>query len=205
MTPEPTTPPRRPRQCHVPNCLGHSDERTAAVFCSRCQGPRWTLVKPASAPDPLDYVCIRCRAVLAGRPAADPLPTPETLERLARGRQSQPGGFLKRVEPPAISGASGRVRRRSPARGTPGGSPGGATQAAYRALPLPHDPMGPGPDAEPERVRPDHQGRARPRPPRGLAGHSPGGAEAGSVPLPPVRGEQAAGGPPHPAASAGRL
>jgi DNA-directed RNA polymerase subunit RPC12/RpoP len=72
---KPTTPTRRSSRCHVPHCLGHADERSAAVTCTRCQGQRWVLVKPASAPDPTDYVCIRCRAVLAGRNASDPLVT----------------------------------------------------------------------------------------------------------------------------------
>jgi hypothetical protein len=72
---KPTTAAPRPNPCHVSSCLGHADERTAAVACARCQGPRWTLTKRASAPDPLDYACTRCRAVLAGRSAADPLVT----------------------------------------------------------------------------------------------------------------------------------
>ena len=60
-------------RCHIASCLGHADERTAEVACSRCQGQRWTLVRPATAPDPTDYVCIRCKAVLAGRNASDPV------------------------------------------------------------------------------------------------------------------------------------
>jgi DNA-directed RNA polymerase subunit RPC12/RpoP len=61
--------------CGVSNCLGHADERTAEVVCTRCRGRRWVLVKPASAPDPTDYTCRRCRAVLAGTNASDPLVT----------------------------------------------------------------------------------------------------------------------------------
>lgn len=55
--------------CYVPRCLGHADERTAEVSCIRCQGQRWVLVTPQSAPDPTDYFCQRCRAVLAGKNA----------------------------------------------------------------------------------------------------------------------------------------
>jgi len=58
-------------RCHIPSCLGHADERTAEVACARCAGQRWILVRPASAPDPTDFVCIRCKAVLAGRNASD--------------------------------------------------------------------------------------------------------------------------------------
>ncbi len=39
-------------KCHIPSCLGHADERTAEATCTQCQGHRWVLVKPASAPDP---------------------------------------------------------------------------------------------------------------------------------------------------------
>lgn len=61
--------PRR----HIPSCLGDADERTAEVACARCTGPRWILVRPATAPDPTNYVCIRCKAVLAGGNAPDPV------------------------------------------------------------------------------------------------------------------------------------
>jgi hypothetical protein len=71
----------RPR-CHVSNCLGHADERTAEVTCSRCQGQRGILVRPASAPDP-SYVCARCTRVLAGYVnVKDPLASPEVRARL---------------------------------------------------------------------------------------------------------------------------
>lgn len=57
-------------KCHIPSCLGHSGEQTAEAACTRCGGPRWTLLVPT------DYLCLRCRAVLAGRPAMDPLQQP---------------------------------------------------------------------------------------------------------------------------------
>jgi hypothetical protein len=60
-------------RCHIPSCLGHADERTAEVACARCAGQRWILVRPATAPDPTDYVRIRCKAVLAARNASDPV------------------------------------------------------------------------------------------------------------------------------------
>jgi hypothetical protein len=55
----------------------------------------------AGAPQALTeggYVCLRCRGALAGRNVADPLPTPETLDRLAQARQSSPGGRFHRKE-----------------------------------------------------------------------------------------------------------
>ena len=58
-------------RCHIPSCLGHADERTAEVACARCAGQRWILVRPATAPDPTNYLCIRCKAALAGKSASD--------------------------------------------------------------------------------------------------------------------------------------
>jgi hypothetical protein len=49
--------------------------------CTRCGGTRWI---PATLPTAHAYTCQRCRAVLAGRPAADPLIAPEARERLSR-------------------------------------------------------------------------------------------------------------------------
>lgn len=72
---DPITAAPRPTTCRVSNCLGHADERSAEVVCVRCRGRRWILVKPASAPDPTEYSCHRCRAALAGKNAADPLAT----------------------------------------------------------------------------------------------------------------------------------
>lgn len=77
-------------------CLGHADQRTAGVTCSRCHGTRWMLVRPASAPDP-SYTCQRCTHVLAGYQAvADPLGvrvSPEAraarVEGLRRAREIQ--------------------------------------------------------------------------------------------------------------------
>lgn len=62
-------------RCHVSNCLGHADERTAEVRCTRCQGVRWVVVTPIPAPDPTGYVCRRCQAAVTGRYVVDPLPT----------------------------------------------------------------------------------------------------------------------------------
>src|SRR5262245_56303132 len=49
-----------------------------AVACARCGGERW----PVDPPTP--FVCIRCRAVLAGKNAVDPLGTPGKREAPAR-------------------------------------------------------------------------------------------------------------------------
>jgi hypothetical protein len=80
--------------CPVSNCLGHADARPVEVVCVRCLGPRWILVKPASAPDPAGYTCQRCRAALAGKNALDPLATDAQRaagRRLAGGnRHDQP-------------------------------------------------------------------------------------------------------------------
>jgi hypothetical protein len=71
--------------CPAPRCLGHADERTAEVICSRCAGRRWVLVRPRSAPDPSPYLCRRCRAVLDGaRHVLDPLVTAEQRARFAQ-------------------------------------------------------------------------------------------------------------------------
>jgi hypothetical protein len=70
--PQPLSPKPMPK-CPAPRCLGHADERSAAVVCSRCAGRRWVLVRPRSAPDPDPFTCQRCTAVLAERDALDPL------------------------------------------------------------------------------------------------------------------------------------
>ena len=44
-------------------------EKTWEVTCTRCKGKRWTWAIERD----LGYVCIRCRAVLAGKNAVDPL------------------------------------------------------------------------------------------------------------------------------------
>lgn len=78
-------------KCNVPSCLGHADERTAEVICTRCQSQRWTLVRPASAPDPDAFLCHRCRVLLAGGNVVDPLVTltPAKLEALSRARAAR--------------------------------------------------------------------------------------------------------------------
>lgn len=85
-------------KCHIPKCLGHADERTAAADCSRCGMRRWVLVTPARAPEPTDYSCQRCRAVLAGRNSVDPLMTDAQRERLAQARQSPRARIFHRKE-----------------------------------------------------------------------------------------------------------
>jgi hypothetical protein len=59
--------------------------RIVEADCARCDRTLW----PAG-PVPEGWICHRCRAVLAGRNAVDPLVivTPERLERLARARQA---------------------------------------------------------------------------------------------------------------------
>jgi len=75
-------------KCHLRTCLGHTDERTAEVICTRCRRTYWTPIRPASLPDPQDFTCRRCQVVLAGGNAVDPLVTvtPERLERLQAAR-----------------------------------------------------------------------------------------------------------------------
>jgi DNA-directed RNA polymerase subunit RPC12/RpoP len=69
--------------------LGQADERSADVLCARCSGQRFVLVRPAAAPDPTDYVCIRCRAVLAGRNVSDSLLSPERRAQLTEAAQAR--------------------------------------------------------------------------------------------------------------------
>ena len=98
-------------KCHIRRCLGHADQRSVEVICTRCTGQRWIPMPylpldrhgRAGAPQNLTeggFVCARCRGVLARRNVVDPLPTPETLERLAQARQSNPGGLFHRKEAP---------------------------------------------------------------------------------------------------------
>lgn len=49
--------------------------------CTRCQGVRWPT---RAGQDPAPFVCHRCRAVLAGRNAADPRDAPSEAQRAAR-------------------------------------------------------------------------------------------------------------------------
>ena len=70
-----------------------------SAICTRCGGERW----PDAVPEG-PYTCQRCRAVLAGRPADDPLGSPAQQaarkaagergrQRFARGKfPSGPGG-----------------------------------------------------------------------------------------------------------------
>jgi len=44
-------------RCHIPNCLGHADQRTAEVTCARCSGSRWIPITPA--PDELHVRPVR--------------------------------------------------------------------------------------------------------------------------------------------------
>jgi hypothetical protein len=71
------------RKCHIPSCLGHAEERTEQVTCTRCGGQRWTLV-PNGQPVLEEYTCTRCRAVLAGRNAADPMVSADRRAHLAQ-------------------------------------------------------------------------------------------------------------------------
>lgn len=107
-------------KCHISNCLGHHDERTAAVRCTRCERQLWTLIRPASAPDPSGYFCLRCRAALAGRNVVDPLVTDARRAQLAqaRNRHDQPiqqgkaGGIPLESEEPVVPAPSRSVERR---------------------------------------------------------------------------------------------
>jgi len=87
-------------------------QRTVEMVCSRCQGAQW-LPDPiipltgdgrvAGPPIPLElpYTCHRCRAVLAGQRATDPLVRPERRAQLS---------------------AAGQVRRIATTRDSDGGS-----------------------------------------------------------------------------------
>lgn len=76
-------------KCHLPSCLAHPDERTAEVRCTRCERQLWTLIRPATAPDPTGYLCQRCRAALAGRNVIDPLVTDARRAQLAQNSHDQ--------------------------------------------------------------------------------------------------------------------
>jgi hypothetical protein len=82
----------------------------AETTCTRCAGTRHVpvpyveLAHRDRARPPMDllaagYTCVRCRAVLAGRPAVDPLVTPESRERTAAARRSRPPANLTGQEP----------------------------------------------------------------------------------------------------------
>ena len=103
--------------CTVARCLGHAPQTTVEVVCVRCHGTKWVpdpLIpltadgRRAGPPIPLalPYTCHRCRAVLAGRNAVDPLgKTPTEAQRvarlrLARSRQRRPESISLGKEPP---------------------------------------------------------------------------------------------------------
>lgn len=87
-------------KCHIPSCLGHSGEQTAEAACTRCGGPRWTLLVPT------DYLCLRCRGVLAGRPAMDPLQQPPSqAQQAARAVAGARLTASRPALPPIPSGA----------------------------------------------------------------------------------------------------
>jgi len=86
--------------CKVARCLGHAPQTTVEVVCARCHGTKWVPdpLIPLTAdgrvvgppiPLVLPYTCHRCRAVLAGRNAVDPIveaPSPaQVAARAAAG------------------------------------------------------------------------------------------------------------------------
>jgi hypothetical protein len=76
-------------KCPIPRCLGHARERTEAVPCTRCGGPRWVLL-PLDAPSPSSYTCHRCRLVLAGANAIDPrAEAASPAQRAARAQSAE--------------------------------------------------------------------------------------------------------------------
>jgi len=103
--------------CKRPGCLGHAPQITVEVVCVRCHGTKWVpdpLIpltpdgRVAGPPIPLalPYTCHRCRAVLAGRNALDPLskeptePQRAARLRLARARGRRPQAISFSTEPP---------------------------------------------------------------------------------------------------------
>ena len=106
-----------PPTCKVARCLGHAPQQTVEVVCVRCQGTKWVpdpLIpltadgRVAGPPVPLvlPYTCHRCRAVLAGRNAVDPIveaPTPaQVASRVAAGARLR----AARTSRPAIPGGN---------------------------------------------------------------------------------------------------
>lgn len=103
--------------CKVARCLGHAPQKTVEVVCVRCQRTKWVpdpLIpltadgRRAGPPIPLElpYTCHRCRAVLAGRNASDPLGKAPTEAqraarlRFARARRRRPQSISVGKEPP---------------------------------------------------------------------------------------------------------
>jgi len=98
--------------CNRTGCLGHPDQRSVEVICSRCKGTRWTLVRPSSADVPAGWSCRRCTVALAGGIVADPVASPARVEALRKARASQ-------------SYSLGRAQK-TPRHGRPAGSTPGA-------------------------------------------------------------------------------
>jgi hypothetical protein len=103
--------------CTRPGYLGDAPQTTVEVVCVRCHGTKWVpdpLIpltadgRVAGPPIPLvrPYTCHRCRTVLAGRNAIDPLGKEPTeaqrvaRQRFARARQGRPQSISFGKEPP---------------------------------------------------------------------------------------------------------
>ena len=104
-------------------------QRTREMVCSRCESARWLpdpiipltpdgrIVGPP-IPLVLPYTCHRCRAVLAGQRATDPLVSPERRAQLF---------------------AAGRVRRIATTRDSDGGSSHATAEPEVNAAGSPFD------------------------------------------------------------------
>jgi hypothetical protein len=122
---------------HIPSCLGHADERTSDVRCTRCDRQLWTLIRPASAevskwrPDTVAYLCQRCRAALAGRNVIDPMVTDARRAQLTQARnrpdqeiqQAKTGGISLGSESPVVPAPPLRVHPGVPAQPVTGLDP----------------------------------------------------------------------------------
>jgi hypothetical protein len=108
--------------CHILNCLGHFDERTAELRCTRCERQLWILIRPSNAPDPVGYLCQRCRVALAGRNVIDPRVTDGRRAQLAQARnrhdlpiqQGKAGGIPLEPEEPVVGTPKTGLTRRTP-------------------------------------------------------------------------------------------
>jgi hypothetical protein len=101
---------------HPPLSQRHAvmSQQTVEVTCARCQSTRWIpdpLIptdargRVTASPIPLahPYTCVRCRAVLAGRNALDPVSTqtalsPARLAALQKARKSLRTGRFRQPE-----------------------------------------------------------------------------------------------------------
>jgi hypothetical protein len=81
-----------PRAVRVPGTK-HSWE----VICRRCRGRRWTW--SLEEPDRGAYLCIRCRAAVAGRNVEDPVLSPGRQHALNRARAALQERFLQASAP----------------------------------------------------------------------------------------------------------